>query len=166
MYFAIGDYLAGMLTGVLTALGVRAVVSTGMDMVVAMMIGMAVGMTTHLGVGILLTPLLGMFEPMIPGVVIGMYGGMMFGMRDSMGAGSHTLGAAALVGALFGTIVVAGISMKRIAKSWMRGLSRSRSPVLPPSVVARDLERSTSMLSRASRSGGVLEASADPTAGL
>jgi hypothetical protein len=97
MYFVIGDYLAGMLIGVLTALGVRAAVWPGMDMVIAMIVGMAVGMVIHLVLGLLLTPLLGI-GTMIPAIVIGMYGGMFFGMRDSMAAGSRTLAAAATVG--------------------------------------------------------------------
>jgi hypothetical protein len=52
-----------------------------------------------------------MFETMLPASVIGMYGGMLFGMRDSMAAGSHTLTAAATVGALFGALVVLGIKV-------------------------------------------------------
>lgn len=40
-----------------------------------------------------------------------MYGGMLFGMRDSMAAGSATLGVAALVGAVFGAIVVLGVKI-------------------------------------------------------
>ena len=111
MLFAIGDYLAGMLLGAITALSVRALVWPGMDMVVAMMAGMSIGMILHLVLGLVLSPLLGMFETMIPGVVIGMYGGMMFGMRDSMAAGSLTLGAATLVGALFGAVVVLGVKI-------------------------------------------------------
>jgi len=109
MLFTIGDYFAGSLFGIATALGVRAIVWPGMDMVVAMLIGMAVGMILHVFVSFILAPLLGMFETMMPGSVIGMYGGMFFGMRDSMGAGSATLGAAAAVGALFGIVVVAGV---------------------------------------------------------
>ena len=106
MYFVVGDYVAGMFIGAVTALGVRAVVWPGMDMVVAMLVGMVVGMVIHVALGLLLSPLLGMFQTMIPATVIGMYGGMMFGMRDSMAAGSPTLGAAALVGAIFGVLVV------------------------------------------------------------
>ncbi len=111
MYFVIGDYVAGMLIGVLTALGVRAAVWPGMDMVLAMLLGMVVGMAIHAVFGLLLSPLLGMFETMIPASVIGMYGGMLFGMRDSMAAGSHTLTAAATVGALFGALVVLGLQV-------------------------------------------------------
>ena len=111
MLFEIGDYLAGMLMGVATALAVRAIVWPGMDMVIAMLVGMAVGMILHLVVGFALAPLLGMFETMMPAAVIGMYGGMFFGMRDSMAAGSTTHAAAAAVGALFGAVVVLSIKM-------------------------------------------------------
>ena len=111
MYFIIGDYVAGMLIGALTALSVRAAVWPGMDMVIAMLLGMAVGMVIHLVLGVLLAPLLGRFYTMAPAMVIGMYGGMLFGMRDSMAAGSRTLTAAASVGALFGILVVLGIQI-------------------------------------------------------
>jgi hypothetical protein len=111
MYFVIGDYATGMLIGALTALGVRAAVWPGMDMVIAMLIGMGIGMVIHLVLGLLLAPLLGMFYTMAPAMVIGMYGGMLFGMRDSMAAGSPTLTAATIVGVLFGTLVVLGIQV-------------------------------------------------------
>ena len=91
MLFVIGDYLAGMMVGALTAIGVRAVIWPGMDMVVAMIVGMAIGMAIHLVFGLILAPLIGMFNAMIPASLIGMYGGMFFGMRDSMAAGSRTL---------------------------------------------------------------------------
>ena len=110
MIFTIGDYLAGMLVGAVTALSVRMVVWPGMDMmVIAMMVGMPLGMLVHLILGLGLGPLIGMFEAMIPASLIGMYGGMFFGMRDSMAAGSRTLQAAIAVGAIFGAIVVAGV---------------------------------------------------------
>lgn len=109
MYFVVGDYMAGMLIGALTALGVRAAVWPGMDMVLGMLVGMAVGMVMHLVLGLLLAPVLGMFYTMVPALVIGMYGGMLFGMRDAMAAGSPTLTAATTVGALFGAVVVLGI---------------------------------------------------------
>jgi hypothetical protein len=107
LLFTIGDVLSGMAMGVFTTLAVRALVWPGMDMVVAMMIGMAAGMLVHVVVGLALGALIGMFYAMIPASVIGMYGGMLFGMRDSMGAGSRTLGAALVVGAIFGAVVVA-----------------------------------------------------------
>jgi hypothetical protein len=111
MFFTIGDYGAGILTGVLTALAVRGIVSPGMDMVIAMLLGMGLGIIVHFVVALALSPLLGMFQTMIPASLIGMYGGMLFGMRDAMAAGSSTLGAASLVGAVFGTIVVAALKI-------------------------------------------------------
>jgi len=111
MYFVLGDYVAGMLIGALTALSVRAAVWPGMDMVIAMVLGMVIGMAIHLVLGLLLSPLLGMFATMLPASVIGMYGGMLFGMRDAMAAGSRTLGATATVGVLFGALVVLGIKV-------------------------------------------------------
>ena len=48
---------------------------------------------------------------MVPAMIIGMYGGMLFGMRDSMGAGSESLGAAIAVGALFGLAVVLAVKV-------------------------------------------------------
>ncbi len=111
MYFVVGDYLAGMLVGVVTTLGVRAVVWPGMDMVIAMVIGMVIGMAVHIVLAFALAPLLGMFQTMFPAAIIGMYGGMFFGMRDSMAAGSRTLAAASAVGALFGAVVVLGVKI-------------------------------------------------------
>ena len=109
MLFSIADYVAGVLIGIATTLAVRAVVWPGMDMVIAMLIGMAIGTIVHLIIGLLLAPLVGMFETMVPRTLIGMYGGMLFGMRDSMAAGSLTLASAATVGAIFGAIVVFGV---------------------------------------------------------
>jgi large-conductance mechanosensitive channel len=109
MLFSIGDYLAGMTVGAVTAFGVRMVVWAGMDMVVAMIVGMALGMVIHIVLGLIMAPLIGMFNAMIPASLIGMYGGMFFAMRDSMAAGSRTLAAAMVVGAIFGAIVVAGV---------------------------------------------------------
>ena len=111
MLFQIGDFLAGMLVGVLTALAVRLLLWPGVDMVIAMLIGMAAGMLIHLVIGFLLAPVLGLFQTMMPGSVVGMYGGMFFGMRDSMGAGSTTTGAMILVGAIFGAVVVAALKI-------------------------------------------------------
>ncbi|MGE0683619.1 MAG: hypothetical protein AB7P69_22315 [Candidatus Binatia bacterium] len=111
MYFIIGDYVAGMLIGALTALSVRVAVWPGMDMVLAMLLDMGVGMIIHFVLGLLLAPVLGIFYTMAPAMVIGMYGGMLFGMRDSMAAGSPTLTAAAVVGAFFGVLVVLGVQV-------------------------------------------------------
>jgi hypothetical protein len=121
MLFAIGDYLAGMAIGALTALAVGVAVWPGMDLVIAVLLGMAIGMALHLIVGLLLAPLLGVFETLMPASLIGMYGGSLFAMRDAMAAGSPTYAAAAAVGAIFGIVVVLGV------KTYSRVL---RGPVL------------------------------------
>ena len=105
--FVLGDYLAGMAVGVGAALAVRGVVAPGMDLVIAMLLGTAVGVIVQLIIGFAFTPLLGMFQTMIPASMIGAYGGMLFAMRDAMGAGSRTLAAVAVVGGVFGLAVVA-----------------------------------------------------------
>jgi len=104
--FRLGDYLAGILTGVLTALAVRAIVGPNWDMVLAMLAGMGAGIGVHLSLFVLLIPLLGAFEVMIPGGIIGMYGGMLFGMRDAMQQDVISLDQALTVGGLFGFVVV------------------------------------------------------------
>ncbi len=109
MIFTIADYLAGILTGAVTAICVGAMVRPGMDMVLGMIAGMALGMVIHVILGLALAPLIGMFETMVPGALIGMYGGMFFGMRDAMGGGSATVTGALGVGGVFGAIVVAGV---------------------------------------------------------
>lgn len=109
LYFRLGDYLAGALTGMLTALAVRIIVGPQWDMVVAMMVGMAAGMVVHVTLLLVFIPLLGTFEVMMPGAVIGMYGGMLFGMRDAMQQAYVPRNTALVVGALFGVLVVLGI---------------------------------------------------------
>jgi hypothetical protein len=109
--FTAGDYSVGAATGVVTAMAVRLVISPGLDMVIAMLAGAAIGLIVHAVLGLILSPALGLMETMVPGSLIGMYGRMLFGMRDSMSAGSRTLAAAAVVGALFGAIVVLGVKI-------------------------------------------------------
>lgn len=108
-YFWIGDYLAGALTGGITALAVRMIVGPQWDMVVAMVVGMAAGMSVHLALLLVLVPLLGDFEVMMPGAVIAMYGGMLFGMRDAMQQDHVTGGTALVVGMLWGLLVVCAV---------------------------------------------------------
>ncbi len=109
LYFRLGDYLAGALTGGLTALAVRMLVGPQWDMVVAMLVGTAAGMTVHLLLLLVLVPLVGDFEVMMPGALIGMYGGMLFGMRDSMQQAYVSLEMACAVGVLWGLLVVLGV---------------------------------------------------------
>jgi hypothetical protein len=109
LYFRIGDYLAGALTGGITAVAVRMLVGPQWDMVVAMLVGMAAGMSVHLILLLVLVPLFGDFEVMMPGALIGMYGGMLFGMRDSMQQAYVSLGTACAVGVFWGILVVLGV---------------------------------------------------------
>lgn len=108
--FIVGDYIAGALTGLLTACAVHLFVRPTMDTVLAMLLGMALGMAVHLIVGLLFAPILGAFHTMVPGSLIGMYGGMLFAMRETM---QHptSLTHAARIGVLFGIVVVAAIQL-------------------------------------------------------
>jgi hypothetical protein len=108
--FVLGDYVAGALVGLLTAGAVHLLIGPRMDTVLAMLLGTALGIVVHLVVGLLLMPLLGAFHAMIPGSLIGMYGGMLFAMRETMQYAT-SLGHAALVGILFGIVVVAAVQL-------------------------------------------------------
>lgn len=108
--FAGSDYAVGAVTGVATAMAVRAFVGPSWDMVLAMLAGMGIGMAAHLVVGLLASPLVGFFHFMVPGSLIGMYGGMMFAMRDVMQHGSSDVGGT-LVGGFFGVVVVGVVRM-------------------------------------------------------
>lgn len=105
----LGDYAAGALTAGMAAAAVHAVVETGWDMILAMGVGMGLGLVAHGVVLALAARWLGFFQVMAPGGIIGMYGGMLFGMRDSMQDASwpQALGVAALLGLL----VVGGLDL-------------------------------------------------------
>lgn len=111
MFFQIGDYLAGAVIGVATAVIIRGVVSPGLDMVLAMLIGMGIGTIVSLILAYMLSPMLGIVETMVPGSLIGMYGGMLFAMRDSMAAGSRTMLAVITVGAIFGIVMTIAVKL-------------------------------------------------------
>src|SRR5690349_21224365 len=98
-----------MTVGALTAVAVRVVVWPGMDMVVAMIVGMALGMLHTYRSWLHARAAVRDVQCNDPASLIGMYGGMLFGMRDSMAAGSQTLPAEIAVGSVFGAIVVAGV---------------------------------------------------------
>jgi len=107
--YLLGEYVAGVATAVLTALPIHAVVDPDWDMVVAMIAGTVLGSGAHLLVLALLGPLVGFFHVMAPGALIGMYGGMLFGMRDSMQAASWSRTLAVAVG--LGALVVAAVQL-------------------------------------------------------
>lgn len=105
----VGEYAAGAATAVAAAAPIHAVVETGSDMVLAMLLGMGIGILAHLVVLALAGPLLGFFQVMAPGGVIGMYGGMLFAMRDSMQAASWSRALAVAI--VFGLLVVAALNV-------------------------------------------------------
>jgi len=107
--YLVGDYAAGAATALAAALPVHALVETGSDMVLAMLLGVGIGVLAHLAVLAVAGPVVGFFQVMAPGGVIGMYGGMVFGMRDSMQAASWSRTIAVAV--LFGLLVVAGLDL-------------------------------------------------------
>jgi hypothetical protein len=107
--YLLGEYVAGVATAVLTALPIHALVDPDWDMVVAMIAGTLLGSAAHLLVLALLGPLVGLFHVMAPGALIGMYGGMLFGMRDSMQAASWSRTLAVAVA--LGVLVVAAVQL-------------------------------------------------------
>jgi len=96
-------------TAVATAVPIHALVDRDWDMVVAMLAGTVLGTAAHLVVLALLGPLVGFFHVMAPGAVVGMYGGMLFGMRDSMQAVSRSRAVAVAVAV--GVLVVAAVQL-------------------------------------------------------
>jgi len=107
--FAAGEYMAGAITALATATATHYLVVPGWDMALAMVVGGVVGVVTHLAIAVVAGPLLGMFPVMASGSLIGSYGGMVFGMRDSMQAASW--GRVWIISILFGLIVVAGVRL-------------------------------------------------------
>ena len=107
--FAVGEYAAGGVTALVTATATHGVVAPGWDMALAMLVGGFLGIAAHLAIAMVAGPLLGMFPVMASGSLIGSYGGMIFGMRDSMQAASWVR--VWIVSALFGLVVVAGVRL-------------------------------------------------------
>jgi len=95
--YLLGEYAAGVATAVATALPIHALVDRDWDMVVAMLAGTVLGSIAHVLILGVLGPLVGFFHVMAPGALIGMYGGMLFGMRDSMQAASWSQAVAVAV---------------------------------------------------------------------
>lgn len=107
--FAVGEYAAGGVTALVTATATHGVVAPGWDMALAMLVGGFLGVAAHLAIAMVAGPLLGMFPVMASGSLIGSYGGMIFGMRDSMQAASWVR--VWLVAVVFGLVVVAGVRL-------------------------------------------------------
>ncbi len=107
--YLLGEYVAGVTTALATAVPMHALVDRDWDMVAAMLAGTVLGTVAHLVVLVLLGPLVGFFHVMAPGALVGMYGGMLFGMRDSMQAVSWSR--AVEVAVAVGILVVAAVQL-------------------------------------------------------
>ena len=127
----LGEYVAGVTTALATALPIHALVGPGFDMVLAMLVGSAVGMAVHLALSLVFGPFVGMWQVMTTGSLIGMYGGMFFGMRDSMQSVSSSQ--VAEVAAVTGVVVTASVRLydrsirgsRTSAQKRVRALSRA-----------------------------------------
>ena len=121
--YLLGEYAAGVATAVATALPIHALVDRDWDMVVAMFAGTVLGSIAHVLVLGVFGPLVGFFHVMAPGALIGMYGGMLFGMRDSMQAASWSQAVAVAVAT--GIAVVVAVQLyDRALRSGAEGSRR------------------------------------------
>jgi hypothetical protein len=119
-WLAVGEYGAGALIALATAIPIHALVHPGWDLVLAMLLGSAIGMAVHMVLGFALGALIGMFQVMLAGSLIGMYGGMLFAMRDAMQAASWTQTTAVAI--VFGVLVVAAVQLyDRVLRSRVGG---------------------------------------------
>ena len=83
-YFIVGDLLATVVVGGLAGLVAAAVVPTGWNMMVAMLIGMALGMVLALPGSFAFMPFFGAMEVMVPAMLSGMFAGMWVAMGAAM----------------------------------------------------------------------------------
>lgn len=119
-WLTIGEYGAGALIALATALPIHALVHPGWDLVIAMLAGSVIGMVVHMLLGFVLGALIGMFQVMLAGSLIGMYGGMLFAMRDAMQAASWSQTVAVAI--VFGVLVVAAVQLyDRVLRSRVGG---------------------------------------------
>lgn len=80
-YFAVGDFCASLLVGIVAAIAAWAIVSPGWNMWLAMAAMMPLGMVIGLVLFFPIGALLGAQEAMIPSMYTGMWAGMVVGMR-------------------------------------------------------------------------------------
>ena len=118
-YFAVGDFLASLLVGIVAALVAWALVSPGWNMWAAMALMMPLGMIIGLVLFFPLGALLGAQEAMIPAMYTGMWAGMVVAMMAAMMPLS--LGHAIEMGAACG---IAEIIFIWIVNSILRGKVR------------------------------------------
>ena len=116
-YFIVGDLLANVVTGIVTALFCHWMIGTQWSMFVAMLVAMPVGMILGMLLALLVfVRFYGAMEVMVPTMVTGMVAGMLVGMRAAMA--ELMLADAILYGALCG---LATIGLCWAANGYLRG---------------------------------------------
>ncbi|PCI42002.1 MAG: hypothetical protein COB51_13485 [Moraxellaceae bacterium] len=86
-YFIVGDLIANLSVGILSAIACAALFGTGSNMFFAMIVGMLVGMVLAMVLGAaLFFRYFGAMEVMIPTSLTGMIAGMIVSMWATMGA--------------------------------------------------------------------------------
>lgn len=84
LFYAVGDFLASLVIGIVAALAAWAIVGPGWNMWLAMIAMMALGMVIGLVLFFPISMKLGAMEAMIPAMYTGMWSGMMIGMIGAM----------------------------------------------------------------------------------
>ena len=84
LYYAVGDFLAALVIGIVAGLAAWLIVSPAWNMWVAMFSMMALGMVIGLVLFFPIAAKLGAMEAMIPAMYSGMWAGMFVGMLGSM----------------------------------------------------------------------------------
>ena len=105
-FWFIGRWLIGRVIRLMRAAMGRSAVDPTLIKYLGSIVSIALNIALVLGI---LGPLVGFFHVMAPGALIGMYGGMLFGMRDSMQAASWSQVMA--VAAAIGIAMVVGIQL-------------------------------------------------------
>ncbi len=121
--YALGDFLASLVVGVVAGLAAWAIVLPGWNMWLAMALMMPLGMVIGLVLYLLLGSRLGAMEAMIPAMYTGMWAGMVVGMMAAMMP--LPLRHAAEMGAACG---IAEIVFLWLANTLLRGPQRQPKP--------------------------------------
>jgi hypothetical protein len=122
MFYAVGDFLASLLIGIVAGLVAWSIVSPGWNMWAAMAAMMPLGMVTGMILYFPIARFLGAQEAMIPAMYTGMWAGMVVGMMGAMMP--LPMHHAIEMGAACG---IAEIIFIWLANTILRGVTRERS---------------------------------------
>ena len=84
LYFIVGDLIANISVGILTAASAVLLINTGWNMFVAMVVMMALAMILGLFLSLVLSIWFGAMEIMVPAMLTSMFSGMISGMWLAM----------------------------------------------------------------------------------